>query len=316
MTSSRRTFLIGLATGLVTSVLWGSWAVVSRVGLTGGLDFHDVTALRFAISGVVLAPVLLRRGIGIKGIAGVPWHVALLLWAGAGVPYSLLVFAGLGMAPASHQAIIGPSVVLLLTAALGWIVLGERLSRAQLAGMAVIIAGIATIGAQAVLNGGAAIGWGHALFVVAGSCWAMFTVAARAWRVDALVAAAIVSVLSLAYLPVYFGMFGLRLLSAPPSAVLVQAVFQGLLTGVVAMILFMRAVTLLGAGRAALFVAVVPAMGALLALPVLGETLTVFTLAGALLVSAGMVLAVGRSAVGPRRAVAAAGQSSDQVPGA
>lgn len=315
MTAARRRLIVGLATGLVTATLWGSWAVVSRVGLTDGLDFHDVTALRFGVAGLVLLPVLLSRGISRKGIAGVPWHVALILWAGAGVPYSLLVFAGLGIAPASHQAVIGPSVVLLFTAILSWIVLGERLGRIQLAGMAVILAGVATLGAHALLDAAGRIGWGHFLFVIAGALWAVFTVVARAWRVDALAATAIVSVLSLAYLPLYFALFGLRLVAAPPSAVLLQAVFQGLLTGVVALILFMRAVTLLGAGRAALFVAVVPAMGAVLAAPVLGESLTASTLAGAALVSLGMVLAVGRGGIGPGRAAATAGQSAGIVPG-
>ncbi len=315
MTAAHRKLIFGLATGLLTAVLWGSWAVVSRVGLTDGLDFYDVTALRFGVAGLVLLPALLRRGIGRKGIAGVRWPIALVLWAGAGVPYSLLVFAGLAIAPASHQAVIGPSVVLLVTATLSWIVLGERLGRLQLVGLATILAGVATLGAKALLDAASGIGWGHFLFVIAGVLWAVFTVAARAWRVDALVATAIVSVLSLAYLPLYFALFGLRLLAAPPSAVVLQAVFQGLLTGVVALILFMRAVTLLGAGRAALFVAVVPAMGALLAAPVLGESLTASTLAGAALVSLGMLLAVGRGAVGPGRAAATAGQSGGIVPG-
>ena len=315
MTAARRKLIVGLATGLLTAVLWGSWAVISRVGLTDGLNFHDVTALRFGVAGLILLPVLLRRGVDRTGIAGVRWPIALALCIGAGVPYSLLVFAGLAIAPASHQAVIGPSVVLLLTATLSWIALGERLGRLQLVGMAIILAGVATIGAKAVLDATSGIGWGHLLFVIAAAFWSAFTVVARAWRVDALVATAIVSVLSLAYLPVYFALFGLRLLAAPPSAVVLQAVFQGILTGVVALILFLRAVALLGAGRAALFVAVVPAMGALLAAPVLGERLTASTLVGAALVSLGMLLAVGRGAVGPGRAAATAGQSGGIVPG-
>jgi len=315
MTPAQRTLIVGLATGLVTIVLWGSWAVVSRVGLTGGLDYHDVTALRFGVAGLVLLPVVLRRGIDRKGIAGVPWHVALMLSAGAGVPYSLLVFAGLAIAPASHQAVIGPSGVLLFTAALSWIALNERLGRMQLIGMTIIVAGVATIGAPTVRDAAHQIGWGHVLFVIAGAFWATFTVAARAWRVDALVATAIVSVLSLAYLPFYFATHGLRLLAAPTSSVLMQAVFQGLLTGVVALILYMRAVTLLGASRAALLVAAVPAMGALLAAPVLGEPLAAATLIGVALVTLGIVLAVQRGGIGPGRAAATAGQSAGIVPG-
>jgi drug/metabolite transporter (DMT)-like permease len=206
-------------------------------------------------------------------------------------------------------------VVLLFTATLSWMVLGERFGRWQLLGMTIVLAGVATIGAQALRDAASGVGWGHLLFVAAGALWSIFTVAARAWRVDALVATAIVSVLSLVYLPVYFAMSGLRLLSAPLSAVVVQGVFQGLLTGVVALLLFMRAVALLGAGPAALFVAVVPGMGAILAAAVLGEALTTSALLGTGLVTLGILLAVGRGVVGPGRAAAAAGQSGGIVPG-
>ncbi len=315
MTDTTRTLLLGIATGLCTALIWGSWAVVSRLGLTTGLDFYDVAALRFGVAGLVLAPVLARAGISSRGIGNVPWHAVLVMWLGAGVPYALIVFAGLGMAPASHQAMIGPSGVMLFTAALSRLVLGERFNRMQLAGMAVIVAGIATMGAQG-LGGGTPLGLGHLLFVVAALLWSVFTVMARAWRVDALLSTAIVSTLSLVYLPVYFVLSGDALLRAAPlGPVLMQAAFQGLLTGVIALIFYMRTVAALGAGRAALFTALVPAMAALLAVPVLGETLSGATTAGLLLVTAGMAIAVSRGATGPGRAAAMVGQSAGLVPG-
>jgi len=263
---------------------------------------------------MVLAPVLLRAGITAKGIGNVPWHIVLIMWLGAGVPYALIVFAGLGMAPASHQAMLGPSSVMIFTAALSWLLLGERFDRVQLAGMAVIVAGVGALGWQG-LAGGGPIGIGHLLFVIAALMWSVFTIAARAWRVDALLSTAIVSTLSLVYLPVYFLLFGDGLRAASLGALVTQAVFQGLLAGVIALILYMRTVAALGAGRASLFTALVPAMAALLAVPVLGEVLTGATIAGLLLITAGMAIAVSRGAVGPGRAAAAAGQSAGLVPG-
>lgn len=315
MLDSQRKLLFGLATGLVTALVWGSWAVVSRLGLTSGLDFYDVTALRFGVAGVVLAPVLLRRGIDRRGLAGVPWRAVLLMWIGAGVPYALIVFAGLEAAPASHQAIIGPACVMLFTVFMGWVFLGEPLDGNQLVGMGVILAGVLAIGWRGIA-GGVEIGYGHLLFVLAGFCWALFTIAARAWRVDAVVATAIAAVVSMVvYLPFYLIHSGARLLHLPLGAMAMQGVFQGLLAGVFALFLYMRTVDALGAGRAALFTALVPAMAAVLAVPVLGEPITTTTILGTVLVSAGMLIAIGRGAGGPGRAAATAGQNAGVLPG-
>ena len=312
---TRATLWLGLGTGLVTALLWGSWAVVSRVGLTGALDFHDVTALRYTVSGIVLLPVLLRQRVNWHGIAGVPWHAIFLMLIGAGAPYALVVFAGLQVAPASHQAVIGPSGVLLFTAGLSALFLGERFDRRQLAGMTVVMAGVGAIGWHG-LAGDTDIGRGHLLFVAATLLWSVFTVTARAWRIDALVATAIVSVVSfVTYLPFYLLIAGGRLLAAPVLEVAFQGIYQGLITGVIALALYMRTVALLGAGRAALFVSLVPAMAAAMAVPVLGEALTTSTLVGVVLVTIGMAIAVGRGAVGPGRAAATAGQSGGVVPG-
>lgn len=315
MAPATRTLVLGFATGLLTALLWGSWAVLSRLGLTGALDFLDVAALRFAVAGLVLLPVVLRQRVGAKGVGPVPWRAVGLMWLGAGVPYALLVFAGLQAAPAGHQAVIGPSGVMLFTAALSVWVLGERYSARQLAGMGVIVAGVAVVGWQG-LTGGAQIGFGHALFVVAAVLWSVFTVAARKWRVDAVLATALVAVVSLfTYVPAYFVMTGTRLFHLPPGQLVFQGLYQGLLTGVVALVLYMRTVAALGAGRAALFTAFVPAMAAALAVPILGEPLTWPVVVGAAAVTFGMALAIGAGAFGPGRAAATAGQSAGVLPG-
>lgn len=73
-------------------------------------------------------------------------------------------------------------------------------------------------------------------------------------------ATAVVSVLSaLVYAPVHLATHGLEALLAQPPAVLLQlAVVQGVLSGVVAVFAFGKAVEALGAPRAAAFPALVP----------------------------------------------------------
>jgi len=94
----------------------------------------------------------------------------------------------------------------------------------------------------------------------------------RRARLDGLHAAAIAAVGSLVlYLPAYAAIAGTSLFRAPLFDIALQAVVQGLLTAIVALLLYGRMVSLLGATSGAAFVALTPAMTALLAIPVLGE---------------------------------------------
>ena len=67
------------------------------------------------------------------------------------------------------------------------------------------------------------------------------------------------------------GFAGTSVLRAPLFDILLQAVVQGLLTAVVALLLYGRMVSLLGATSGAAFVALTPVMTALMGIPVLGE---------------------------------------------
>lgn len=93
--------------GLVAALIWGAWPVLSRHGVQQSLTAYDVTALRFAVAGLVLLPVVWRRG-----LAGLGWGRATVLACGAGVPYALVTIGGLEFAPAGHAGVIAPSCML------------------------------------------------------------------------------------------------------------------------------------------------------------------------------------------------------------
>jgi drug/metabolite transporter (DMT)-like permease len=113
---------------------------------------------------------------------------------------------------------------------------------------------------------------GHALFLAAGFVWACYTVAMRRARLDGLHAAAIAGVGSVAlYLPAYALIAGTSVFKAPPFDIALQAIVQGVLTAIVALLLYGRMVSLLGATGGAAFVALTPAMTALMGIPILGE---------------------------------------------
>jgi drug/metabolite transporter (DMT)-like permease len=74
--------------------------------------------------------------------------------------------------------------------------------------------------------------------------------------------------------------------------VLTQGLFHGLGASVIAMLLYTRAVAAIGPGPTTMVGAVVPALAALMAWPLLGEALPPLGLVAVLLVSAGMLLGV------------------------
>jgi drug/metabolite transporter (DMT)-like permease len=141
-----------------------------------------------------------------------------------------------------------------------------------------------TVGLALIMTGAIGIVWitggvlgirqniGHALFLAAGLVWAGYTVTMRSARLDGLHAAAIAGVGSFVlYLPVYAFVAGTGVFKAPPFDIALQAIVQGVLTAIVALLLYGRMVRLLGATAGAAFVALTPAMTAIIGIPILGE---------------------------------------------
>ena len=279
----------GMLYGTLAALIWGAWPVVSRFGVQHSLGVADVTALRFAVAGLLLLPLVWRRG-----LAGLGWAPALILAAGAGVPYVLVTVGGLALAPAGHAGVIVPSCMLTFSALGSWLFLGDRPDRTRLTGLAVIIAGVVLIGWDGLSGGGLAVWTGDLMFVAGGLCWATYTVAARYWSVDPLHATALVSVISmLLYLPAYLLFGEPQIFTAPLEETLFQGLFQGLFAAVLALLFYTRAVALLGAARGAIFAALVPGFALLMAYPALGEVPSGRGLLGVAVVTAGMFAALG-----------------------
>jgi drug/metabolite transporter (DMT)-like permease len=255
----------------------------------GALAAWDVTALRFGVGGVLLLPLFAKRGFGALGMPR-----SLLLACGAGAPYVLLTAGGLAFAPAGHMGVITPSTMLLCsTLGSSWL-LDDTLTRARLLGVTAITVGLVALGWDGLKNHGELTWLGDAMFVLGGVFWATYTLASRAWRVEPLHATAVVAVLSLLfYVPGYAWVAGSELAAAPWREIAIQAIFQGVLSAVVALLVYTRAIAILGAARGAVFAALVPAFSLLIAIPLLHELPTPLQLVGVAFVSVGMVLALG-----------------------
>jgi drug/metabolite transporter (DMT)-like permease len=281
----------GAIYGLTAVSIWAAFIVVSRLGVRTSLTPWDVAAIRFAVAGVLLLPYLARKGLALDRLG---WVGVTSIAAGCGAPMVLLVNAGLLLAPAAHGGALFPGVMPVMVAILAAVVLGEAFTGRKTAGLMLIVLGAIGI----VWTSGGTLGThqniGHALFLAAGLVWACYTVAMRRAKLDGLHAAAIAAVVSLfVYLPIYALVASGSLLKAPLFDVVLQAIVQGVLTAIVALLLYGRMVGMLGATAGAAFVALTPAMTALLGIPVLGEWPNLIDWLAIIVISAGVYLVSG-----------------------
>jgi drug/metabolite transporter (DMT)-like permease len=94
-------------------------------------------------------------------------------------------------------------------------------------------------------------------------------------------------------------MAGPRLRDVPIGDIAFQGLYQGVITMVISLFLYGRAISLLGASSGAAFGALGPAMAALIAIPALGEWPTRADWIAIMLISAGVYLASGGPLPGP-----------------
>ena len=297
--SSHSNFVRGAFYGLAAVSIWAAFIVVSRLGVRTSLTPWDVAAIRFGTAGLLLLPYLMKRGLALDRLG---WIGLAAISVGCGAPMVLLVNAGLLFAPAAHGGALFPGVMPLMVAMLAAIMLKEALTPQKDAGLVLIVVGPVMI----VWATGGTLGTrqniGHILFLCAGLAWAAYTVAMRHARLDGLHAAAIAAVASLVfYVPVYAILSRGSLFNAPAADVALQAVVQGILTAIVALLLYGRMVAILGATAGAAFVALTPAATALLAIAVLGEWPSVTDWLAISLISVGVYLLSGGPLLRVRR---------------
>jgi drug/metabolite transporter (DMT)-like permease len=262
------TYALGALCGLAAVSIWSGNIIVGGLGLRSSLTAWDITAIRFAVAGVLLAPLLMRSGLALDRLGWL--GLAALVLGGA--PTVLLANAGLLYAPAVHAGALFAGVMPLMTAILAALILKEAFTLLRCVGLFFIAAGAGLI----VWGSGIAFGTsqttGHLLFLGAALAFACYTIALRRSRLDGLHAAAISAVGSmLLYLPPYALIAGASVFDAPLSAIGLQAFVQGILTAVLSYVVYGRAVSILGASSGAAFAASCPAMTALMAIPILGE---------------------------------------------
>ena len=284
-------YIRGSLYGLGAVSIWASWIVAARLGVKTSLQPWDLVAIRFLIAGLILLPYLLKKGLAVDRLG---WAGLAAIVVGGGAPAVLVAYGGLLFAPAAHAASLFTALIPLYVGMLAAVVLGEAFTVAKRIGLALVVAGALGI----VWGAGGTIGTrdniGDAMFISAGLLFAGYTVAMRKARLDGLHAAAIAAVGSLIiYVPIYAVNYGSGLFNAPWGDIALQAFVQGFLTAVISLLLYGRAVSILGASDGSTFAALAPVMTAMLAIPILGEWPATSGWISMLLISGGVYIASG-----------------------
>jgi drug/metabolite transporter (DMT)-like permease len=285
-----RASLVGWLSALVTVTIWAFWVVGTRHAVTNNLPPAAVGLLRFGVPALLLAPVLWKVGLFPKELT---FATGLGLF-GAGAPFFLIVAMGMQFAPAAEIGPLLPGTMPLFVAVIGWLVFGERLERVRILGFGLILIGIVCIGGYGVLYAGNGAWRGHVLLLAGACLWGIYTHAYRRSGLSALQAAALIGFWSFLLL-IPFGAPSLvsAFRNGLAGPIVLQALLQGFLSGLVGIVLYGIAVNRLGASRAAAVSPLAIVMAALIAIPALGEIPGPAALIGIVLATMGVVMASG-----------------------
>lgn len=280
---------LGAASALSVVLIWAAWLISTRHSVGTSLSPLDLSLLRYGVPALLLSPYWLRTGLWPKGMP--KWTLALMV-CGSGAPFFQLVGFGMKATPASAAGVLLPGIMPLAAALIGILLLGERPDRMRKLGMLAILAGGVLLLADNLSSG--RLTWVSYVILPAGATlWAIYTHAFRKSGLSAFEGGALIciwsTIINLALIP----FLGTHLQSVPIGEIAVPFVTQGLLSGLLATVLYGTAVRSLGGTQAAAYTAVTPVAAAIGGALLLGEPLGVVTIVATLVTGAGVLLSTG-----------------------
>lgn len=282
---------LAFAAMVLAVLIYGGQFAFVRWGLQSGFTAYDMTALRFLFAGAVMLPFFVSRGI--TTCAGLGWKRGLILTLTGGATLTILSNIGLIYAPAAHASSIQPGIVAVSATGLAAFGARTRVPAGAMMGFAIVLAGLAAI-ALAGSGGreGPMVIVGDLIFVVCGLGWGIFTWLCGRWQVPSVTGAAVVSVVSAAaFLPVYVLALEPGLGKAPWGAILFHGINLGWLGVALGLLLWTYGTRTLGVAVAARFPPMIPVLGTLIGIPVLGEVPSPLAATGVAAIVAGLLIA-------------------------
>jgi drug/metabolite transporter (DMT)-like permease len=278
---------------VLTTAMWGGHSVVSRLAV-GEISPASLTFLRwFIVAGIMLS----FRGQGLREYWPIlkPRMLYLALMGALGyTSYNILLYWSAHSTTAINISIInGAMPALIFVGAL--IFFGQRVTGLQWIGMAVSMIGVLLVGAkgdvQHLLD--LSINHGDLLILTATILYAGYSVLLRKRpMVPSLVffAAMTPAALVSSFIPL-----GMEVATGeffwPSMTGWLLLIYVAIFPSLLSQIFFIRAVELIGAGRAGLFTNLMPLFGAGFAMLILGEALADYHVIALVLVLGGILLA-------------------------
>ena len=267
--------------------MWAGFSLVSRLGGKSILTPYDIFALRLMTASLVLLPFSGSMPTGAWRDRRL-WLLTLL----CSLVYCPLIYSAFKYAPASHGGILLSGLQPFLISVVVWLIAGTRPTRMRCIGLAFIALGIACAGLPYFTEWSPDSAFGDGLILLSSVLWAVYSVLAARWGYSAWTQTrAIAFGSAVVYLPIYFLWLPQELAAAPIALILVQCFFQGIVATILAMLTYLKAIALLGAERTAAFLALVPIVIGVLAVPLLDEALTGWLATGIVFVSLGSYIA-------------------------
>jgi drug/metabolite transporter (DMT)-like permease len=275
----------------LTPLFWSCNLIVGR-GLAADVPPMAMTFLRWLFALLILAPFAWPHVRREWPVVRRSWRPMLFLGVVGVGTHNALAYLGLNYTTATNGAILN-SFIPMMIILMSWIYLRERLSRLQLAGVGVSLAGVLTILSQGRLEvlTSLELNVGDLFLILAMMMWSVYTIGLR-WRPAGLSMLTFLFTLTavgdLAALPLFAAeyAFGRHMVVTPANVAAIATV--AVFSSVLAYIFWNQGVAQVGPSVAGLFVHLVPVFGVLLAGIFLGERLALFHVAGIALILSGI----------------------------
>lgn len=288
MSNPRSHLWPGVPYALGAAVLFGASAPLSKL-LLGSVDPWLLAGILYLGAGLGLALVHLgRSALGLPKIeaslqrADLPWLLAVVLFGGMLGPLFLML--GLSQTSAASGSLL-LNLEGLATMAIAWIVFRENVDRRLLLGAAAILCGAAVLS----WNGQALqLDTGGLLIAVACLCWGIDNNLARKLSSADPIQIAMIKGLVAGCANLALALWAGA--SLPDPSLVASGAVVGFLGVGVSLVLFMLGLRHLGTARTGAYFSLAPFIGALLALAIFGEPVTLSLVAAGLLMAAGLWL--------------------------
>ncbi|WP_047249406.1 DMT family transporter [Chromobacterium subtsugae] len=278
---------------VLTMLMWSTNFVIARA-LHSQVGPFTLAFSRWGIALCCLLPFALPRLRGNLAKLRAQWPLLLLLGVfGIGLTNTFVYWAV--QTTSATNAVILNSATPVMVLLLGSLYFRQRLSRRQWGGMAVALSGALLI----VLRGNPAalssfhFGGGDLLVLAGGLSWAIYTLGLRKLKpgIDSLVLMSVLlAVGEMLLLPLFAAEAAGRGLPALDGPALASLIYLGVLPSVAAYLMYNRAIGMVGTAKAASFLYLMPAFGALQSIWFLGEELHWYHAAGLAAIFSGIAL--------------------------